>query len=389
MSRLMKNEKVVIIIPTYNEALAIEETLQLVFQATEFISNKDIHVLVFDSASTDHTQDIIRDLQKTNAYLHLKTEPRKTGLGSAYLQAMHYALNELSADIIIEFDADLSHQPKYIAPILEKMDVYDVVLGSRYVRGGHIPDDWGWHRKFLSVLGNYIARFILTSKYKDFTTGFRATRREALLKALPNSFLSNNYAYKIELLWLLHKNKSKIYEFPITFVDRKKGQSKLPTNSIFDSLRVLFLLRFQKFSAYFKMCLVGLSGAFIQYLLYNFLRQKLPPVNAAQIAVFAAILNNFALNNQFTFRKNPLKLHYSTLKPLAFFIGYSIFMIGFQSSWMHLGIKYFGSGYLKENIILMVGVILGSVLNYLIYSHVIWRKKKSLVLPISLSSSDS
>lgn len=379
----MKTETVVIIIPTYNEALAIEETLSQVFQATQHISNKDIHILVFDSASTDHTQSLILGLQKTYAKLHLKTEAKKSGLGSAYLQAMRYALTELSADIIIEFDADLSHQPKHIAPILEKMDTHDVMLGSRYVQGGQIPGDWGWHRKFLSVLGNYIARFMLTSKYKDFTTGFRATRREALLKALPEKFLSNQFAYKLELLWLLHKSKSKIGEFPIVFVDRKSGQSKLPTNSIIDALRVLFILRFQKFASYFKMCLVGLSGAFIQYLVYNLLREKFPPINAAQLAVLAAILNNFALNNQFTFKKNPLKLRYHTLKPLAFFIGYSILMIGFQSSWLHLGIKYFGSGYLKENIILMMGIILGSLLNYFIYSHVIWRKRKPHALPVS------
>ncbi len=376
----MNVTKVVIIIPTYNESLAIEETLQQVFQATECVHNKDVHVLVFDSASTDNTQKIILDLQTTYPKLHLKTESKKSGLGSAYLQAMRYALNDLSADIIIEFDADLSHQPQYIAPILEKMDTYDVVLGSRYIRGGHIPDDWGWHRKLLSVLGNYIARFVLTPKYKDFTTGFRATRREALLQALPEKFLSNQFAYKLELLWLLHKNKAKIAEYPIVFVDRKSGQSKLPTNSIMDALRVIFTLRFRTLVPYFRMCLVGLSGAIIQYLIYNLLRHKLPPVNAAQFAVFGAIINNFTLNNQFTFKNNPLTISYKTLKSMAFFVGYSIFMIGCQSYWLHLGIKYFGAGLLKENIILITGIILGSILNYVIYSNFIWRKSKPLVL---------
>jgi len=378
----MKDTKVVIIIPTYNESLAIEETLRQVFQSTECIQNKDVHILIFDSASTDNTQKIVLDLQSTYSKLHLKTEPKKSGLGSAYLQAMRYALNDLAADIVIEFDADLSHQPKYIAPMLEKMDNHDVVLGSRYVRGGGIPDDWGWHRKLLSVLGNYIARFVLTPKYKDFTTGFRATRREALLHALPEHFLSNQFAYKLELLWLLHKNKSKICEYPIVFVDRKSGQSKLPTNSIVDALRVIFTLRFKKIIPYFRMCLVGLSGAVIQCLLYNVLRHKLPPVSANQLAVFGAIINNFTLNNQFTFRKNSLTLSYKAVKSLAFFIGYSILMIGCQSYWLHLGIKYFGSGRLKENIILVTGIILGSVLNYIIYSNFIWRKNKPIVLSV-------
>lgn len=382
----MNDAKVVIIIPTYNESLSIEETLQHVFQHTESIQNKDVHVLIFDSASTDNTQEIVRGLQATYSKLHLKTEPKKSGLGSAYLQAMRYALSDLAADIIIEFDADLSHQPKYIAPMLEKIDNHDVVLGSRYVRGGQIPDDWGWHRKFLSVLGNYIARFILTPKYKDFTTGFRATRRDALLQVLPEKFLSSQFAYKLELLWLLHKNKSNVFEYPIVFVDRKNGQSKLPTNSIVDALRVIFTLRFQKFIPYFRMCLVGLSGVIIQCMLYNFLRHKLPPVSANQVAVFGAIINNFTLNNQFTFKKNPLTFSYKTLKSLAFFIGYSILMIGCQSYWLHLGIKYFGSGQLKENIVLITGIILGSILNYIIYANFIWRKSKPIVLPMSVNS---
>ena len=371
----MITEKVVIIIPTYNEALTIEETVLQVFQATALIPNRDIQVLVFDSASTDTTRDIIIRLQTTYSRLHLKTESKKSGLGSAYLQAMRYALTDLAADIIFEFDADLSHQPKYIGPMLEKITTQDVVIGSRYVQGGELPADWGWHRKFLSVLGNYVARLILTPQYKDFTSGFRATRRDALIKALPDQFLSNHYAYKIELLWSLHKNKALICEFPIVFIDRTCGQSKLPANSISDSLRVLLTLRFHKFTNYFKMCLVGLSGTAVQYLLYNLLRQKLPPISAVQVAVLGAMINNFTLNNRFTFKKNPLTLHYKTLKKLVLFLGDSIFMIGVQSYWLYLGIHYFGSGFLKENMILVSGIVLGSILNYLIYSNFIWRKK--------------
>lgn len=240
----MITQKVVIIIPTYNEALVIEETVRSVFQETADIPDTTVHILIFDSASSDNTQQIVRNLQLTYPHLHLQTEHKKSGLGSAYLQAMRFALDHLQADIVIEFDADLSHQPKYLAPILEKMKTHDVVIGSRYVRGGQIPKDWGWNRKLLSILGNYIARFVLTPKYKDFTSGFRATHRLALAKALPEMFLSNNYAYKLQLLWLLHKNKSQITEYPITFVDRQKGLSKLPANSILDSLWVIFTLRY-------------------------------------------------------------------------------------------------------------------------------------------------
>jgi dolichol-phosphate mannosyltransferase len=373
--------KVIIIIPTYNEALTIENTIFQVFKSCAAIPNKEIHILIFDSASTDDTQKIILDLQINHPNLHLKTEPKKSGLGSAYLQAMRFALSDLSADIIFEFDADLSHQPKYIAPMLEAMETHDVVLGSRYVPGGEIPSDWGWHRKVLSKLGNYIARFILTPKYKDFTTGFRATRRDVLIKILPHKFISNQFAYKLELLWLLHKNKSKIREYPIAFVDRKDGLSKLPTNSIIDALKVIFTLRLRAFKPYFKMCLVGFSGAIIQGILYNLLRHKLPPLSSAQIAALGAILNNFILNNQFTFRKNRLKFfHHKTLQTLGFFIGYSSLMIAGQSYWLYLGVKYFGTGSLQENALLVTGIILGSSLNYLIYSQLIWRTRPATLV---------
>lgn len=242
----MTPEKVIIIIPTFNEAFVIEETLIKVFQATSDIHDQAVHVLIFDSASTDETQEIVKRLQNSYDKLHLISESQKTGLGSAYLQAMRYALEALSADIIIEFDADLSHQPHYLPPMLQAIKNHDVILGSRYVPGGGIPHNWGWHRKYLSKFGNRVARLCLTSKYQDLTSGFRLTRRQALLQALPDQFISNQYAYKLELLWSLYQNKTRILEYPILFVDREKGHSKLPTNSILDSLRVIFLLRYRR-----------------------------------------------------------------------------------------------------------------------------------------------
>jgi dolichol-phosphate mannosyltransferase len=372
----MSIEKVVIIIPTYNEALVIEETLAEVFQETSDIPNMAIHVLVFDSQSTDSTQALVTQLQKNNPRLHLKTEPKKSGLGAAYRQAMEYALTELSADIVFEFDADRSHQPKYIGPMLEKIRTHDVVVGSRYVPGGSIPKEWGWHRKCLSVLGNYVARLMLTRRYKDFTSGFRATRRQVLTAVLPEKFISNQYAYKIQLLWLLHKVKARICEYPIDFIDRQKGHSKLPANSISDSLHVLFSLRFQELKVYFKMCLVGLSGVGVQFMVYNVLRQSLSPIIATQMAIIIAIISNFALNNRYTFKRMFKVPRYQKIKSLSLFTGYSVLMIILQSYWLHLGIKYFGTGFLSENLSIFSGMIVGSFFNYLTYSRLIWRERK-------------
>ncbi len=371
----MSIRTVVVIIPTYNEALVIEKTIREVFKE---LADADVaaHILVFDSCSSDSTQEIVRSLKSTYSSLHLQTEPKKTGLGSAYLQAMHYALNELNADFLVEFDADLSHQPCYLPEMINKLRTHDVVVGSRYVKGGSIPKNWGWHRKFLSVLGNLVARCILTPKYKDFTSGFRATRHSVLKEVLPTQFISNHYAYKLELLWRLHQAKAKIVEYPIKFIDREKGQSKLPANSIIDSLRVLGTLRYRELKSYLTMCKIGLIGLIIQCLIYNLLRLKCPPFFAAQVAVSVAILNNFILNNQFTFKKRTINTQF---RSAVFFIGYSVLMIGFQSNWAQLGVHYLGSGYIKENLIIATGVFIGSLLNYLFYSRIVWRKKESII----------
>lgn len=368
----MSMKTVVVIIPTYNESLVIEETIHQVFKATSS-PEYSFHILIFDSCSTDSTQEVVSRLQEQYSQLHLITEPKKTGLGSAYLQAMRYALNNLGADIVVEFDADLSHQPCYLLPMVEAMRDHDVVVGSRYVKGGSIPKNWGWHRKFLSQVGNIVARTLLSPKYKDFTSGFRATHYLALNKALPEQFISNHYAYKLELLWTLHKTKAKITEYPIAFVDRVQGESKLPANSIFDSLRVLALLRFKELKSYLSMCIVGLIGLILQCLVYNTLRFYFTPFIAAQLAVLVAIINNFILNNQVTFKNRNSKLH---LKSFAFFVGYSLMMVGFQSNWMRLGVNYFGGGLLKENLIMFSGIVVGSVLNYLFYSRMVWREKR-------------
>lgn len=368
-------EKVVIIIPTYNEAFVIKNTIEQVFEVVSTIADFEVHLLVFDSASTDGTPALVASLQASYPRLHLQNETQKSGLGSAYLQAMQFALHALDASVVIEFDADLSHQPKYLVPLLEKIKTCDCVIGSRYVTGGSIPKNWAWHRKLLSVLGNYIARSILTYKYKDFTSGFRATRRQSLLNSLPKQFLSNDYAYKLQLLWLLHKNKATIYEYPIEFIDREKGESKLPKNSIIDSLRVLFTLRYYELRRYLTMCLIGSIGLIVQLLSYNLLREFLPPFNASQLAVLAAIINNFILNNRYTFKSTSNWRRSHKIKRATRFLLYSMAIIYLQSNWVRIGVIYLGDGLLCENILLLTSLVFVSFLNYFTYSRHIWPER--------------
>ena len=372
-------EKVVIIIPTYNEASVIGETITEIFKTVTMMTEFEVNVLIFDSASTDRTAQIVIDLQKYFPHLVLQQENKKSGLGSAYLQAMEYALSHMNADIVFEFDADLSHQPKYIPLMLETIKTCDVVVGSRYVKGGSIPKDWGWHRQLLSVFGNYVARAFLTAKYKDLTSGFRATRRHALQNILPKKFISNQYAYKLQLFWLLHKNSAKICEIPIDFIDRTKGDSKLPRNTILDSLRVVFTLRYREVKQYFKMCLVGALGMLVQFIIYNLLRIHITPFSASQIAVLAAIVNNYLLNSSFTFKSGLQIPRVEVFRRVTRFMVYSLVMIYLQSYWLKLGISYLGTGTIQENSILALGIGLSSLINYFIYSRHIWPESRKQI----------
>lgn len=374
----MQKEKAIIIIPTYNEEENIANTIQNILVETDSLENYQVEVLVFDSNSQDNTVETVQNLMKHSDRVHFAYEKVKSGLGSAYLQAMHYAIDHLEADIVFEFDADGSHQPCYIAPMLEQLKSNDVVVGSRYITGGSIPKDWGWDRKILSIAGNWIARLFLTKKYKDITSGMRATRVAILKKVLPNQFLSNHYAYKLHLYWLLYKVKARIVEFPIVFIDREKGESKLPKNSIIDTLRVLFIIRLRQLKSYLMMCSVGLIGACVQITIYNLFRNwEYSIFSSTQISIAMAIMCNFILNNRITFKRDSIfqfsKL--SIINRFSQYILYSIVMIYLQSLWMSYLIEIIGPGRLKENLLMAVGVGLGSIINYLFYTNVIWRNR--------------
>lgn len=249
----MKQQKLVIIIPTYNEAANIENTIHKIRENTQNVNDLVINILVFDSASTDGTAAKVKELMQQDSQLFFVAEPQKSGLGSAYAQAMRYAIEQMQADLVFEYDADGSHNPKYIAPMLARIqNSADVVLGSRYVPGGSIPAQWAWHRKFLSKFGNHLARFFLFTQYHDYTSGFRVSRAKFLKPIYAEGFISNGYAYKFQVFCNQHILGARIEEHPIEFVDREKGVSKLPRNSIIESLKVLFILRWRLIKNFFR-----------------------------------------------------------------------------------------------------------------------------------------
>ena len=177
--------KVVIIIPTYNEKENVELIIEELEKEFSKIPKKyQMNILVVDDSSPDGTAQLVKKKMKKHPRLHLFINPEKKGLGAAYIKGMKYAMDKLKADLIFEFDADGSHQPKYISGMLREIDKgADVVVGSRYIPGGSMPENWGADRKIISYLGNLIARSVfLTFQYRDMTSGFRATKVKFLKK---------------------------------------------------------------------------------------------------------------------------------------------------------------------------------------------------------------
>lgn len=237
---------IVIILPTYNERDNIRLLIPALFRQCERIRH-EMHLLVVDDNSPDGTADQVRTLMVDYQRLHLFTG-KKQGLGAAYIRGMHYALHELQADAVMEMDADFSHLPADVPRLLAALeDGADFVIGSRYVKGGKIPENWGWLRKTISRWGNILARYLVgLHPVKDCTAGFRAIRG-ALLRKIDFHTLTSvqGYAFQIALLYQALLNQAAIKEIPVDFVDRVRGATKLGLSDIIEFITYICWIRFK------------------------------------------------------------------------------------------------------------------------------------------------
>ena len=218
--------KVMVVLPTYNESENIGRIVPTLFA----LGIPNLHLLVVDDNSPDGTGEKAEELgrQAGNAgrltVLHRKN---KQGLGPAYVAGFRRALS-LGADIIIQMDADFSHQPKYIPHLLAAIQERDVIIGSRYIKGGSVDNSWGFIRKLLSWWANRIyTPGILRAPVRDATAGFRALRRDCLLGIDFDQIKANGYVFQIEMMYVAHRLGYRIGEIPIHFPDRQYGESKM------------------------------------------------------------------------------------------------------------------------------------------------------------------
>ncbi|CUT00219.1 polyprenol monophosphomannose synthase [Candidatus Kryptobacter tengchongensis] len=245
--------RILVIIPTYNEADNIGNLIPRVLQQEEFIpSSGRIDVLVVDDNSPDGTAEVVKKLQKEYVgRVHLIERPGKLGLGTAYVEGFKFALKN-GYDFVFEMDADLSHDPKEIPNILKgALDSYDIVIGSRYSHGVSVMN-WPMSRVLLSYFANAYARKLTGVPVKDLTSGFKCISRRVLEKIDLNKIRSNGYAFQIELTVKAYYEGLKIAEHPIIFFERRSGISKMSKKIIFEAFFMVIRLAFLRISKFFK-----------------------------------------------------------------------------------------------------------------------------------------
>jgi dolichol-phosphate mannosyltransferase len=239
-------KKVIIIIPTYNESDNIKIILEKVYDQQKKLENYCLEVLVVDDNSPDGTPEIVDDLieNKYQDKLFILKRAGKQGLGTAYIAGFKWAI-EKGYDYVFEMDADMSHDPKYLPEFLEKTKDADLVLGTRYMKGGGVVN-WGQHRIFISKGGNLYSKIILGLPFRDLTGGYKCFDINVLKTIDLDSILSNGYAFQIELTYRAHLLGFKIKETPIIFHDRIAGKSKLSNNVFTEAVKNIILLRLKK-----------------------------------------------------------------------------------------------------------------------------------------------
>jgi len=238
---------VTIVLPTYNEAENIEDFLNAVHKVIAEINEFDINTLIVDDKSPDGTADIVKRLQQTNNKIFL-LENNTRGLGNAYRAGFKYAIANLYPDVVVEMDSDFSHTPEKLKELLPPIkEGYDFIIGSRYIKGGSIPENWALIRKLNSKYGNIFARFIAgLMQVKDCTSGFRAIRVDILNKIDLDNLDVNGYAFQMNILYECVHLGAKTFEIPINFIDRVKGKSKLSIKDVKEFMINSFKLLFRR-----------------------------------------------------------------------------------------------------------------------------------------------
>ncbi len=226
----------IVCIPTYNER---ENILQMIDAVHALVP--DTHILVIDDGSPDGTSELVAQRRSTDERVHLITRSGKLGLGTAYCAGFAYALDH-GFDVILQMDADFSHDPKDLLRLLEEIQTYDLVIGSRYIQGVNVIN-WPMSRLLLSWFANVYTRVITGMPVADATGGFKCFRSDVLRKINLTKIRSNGYAFQIEMNYKAWRSGARVLEIPIIFMDRVHGVSKMSKNIVYEAAFLVWKLK--------------------------------------------------------------------------------------------------------------------------------------------------
>lgn len=239
------NSKLGIVIPTFNEKNNISRLIENITNNYE-----EIVIIIVDDNSPDGTSKIVKSLMHSNDKLYLITRFDERGRGSAVIEGFNKAL-DLDCDLITEMDADFSHHPREIKDMLEKIQICDMVIGSRYLPSSKIIG-WPWHRKLFSKIANIFARALLGIIITDYTNGFRMYRRNTIKSLNFNKINLSGYIVLSEIALQVFNNGFEIQEIPTIFVNRQRGESNLSIKEIWSAFSGIIKLWYRNNSSYFS-----------------------------------------------------------------------------------------------------------------------------------------
>ena len=222
--------RVLVVVPTYNEASGIETVHRRIREELP-----QGHVLVVDDNSPDGTAELVDAVSSSDDHVTLLRRATKAGLGSAYLAGFAAGLDR-GFDVLVEMDADLSHDPAMLPDLVAAVTAgADLAIGSRYVPGGSVPG-WPWWRRAISRVGGTYARWMLRVPVADTTSGFRAFRAGTLEAVDLDHLRADGYGFQVEMAYRVHSVGGSITEIPIAFRDRTRGRSKMSARIVVEAL---------------------------------------------------------------------------------------------------------------------------------------------------------
>jgi dolichol-phosphate mannosyltransferase len=315
--------KILVTVPTYNEALNIEPLIRTVFENLP----RESEILVIDDNSPDGTAGIVEALIPGYPQrLHILKGPEKQGLARAYLAAFDWGLSR-GYDAFLEMDADFSHNPKYSPRMIAEMETHDVVIASRNIKGGGV-EGWPVLRHVVSKGGSFYARAILGCPVKDLTGGFNLWTRTALQRINLSQIISKGYSFQVEMKYRAYCAGCSIKEIPILFTDRKLGNSKMSKKIFIEALGAVWKIkknagRDAGIDQFLKFAATGGLGTLSNLLIF-FICADIFGLSEIPVSIFCFLIaasQNYIINHRWSFRQNTVNQAVSLKGWLQFITG--------------------------------------------------------------------